>query len=591
MADGIGLSIGTANLTAVHVGRTALRRSAVLTRYPHRPSEVGVPAENPNLSERGLIITDFVDRVGDPVALVAPDGSSHRAEQVLADALRALLVTVTGRQSSAEPVAVAYPAYWRPAAVDALRGALAGFEEFRAPLPALVVSDATAALTALQQDPGVPARGVIAVCDVGATGTTLTLADAGQGFRPIAPALRHADLSGELIDQALLTQVIADLTDAGSIDLTGTSAIGSLTRLRAQCRVAKERLATVASTSVTVDLPGAAREVRITRNELDDALREPLQGFLGEVHEALQRNGIRQSDLVAVAAVGGGARIPAVVTALSEHLRVPIVTMPQPELATAIGAGLKAVRGTVAEEATAMAPAAGPPPAMPDSGAPMSSTFAALAWSDAADEPDEPGSYGADAYDADPDYGFGEPEGDDARPRMAFEERELAEHDAAVAVPWYRRPTMLIGIGAAVVLMVVGAAIVYVLRNDSSEEPSGATMTVTPTSTTPAVPPPPAEPTEPPPAQQTQTVTEVPEPPVTVTEQPPVNQPPPPAETPPPPIETPPPTTETPTTTVPTPTTTEPPPTSNPPPWSPPYSTIPGLPYVPAPPGFPVPQP
>ena len=44
----------------------------MLTLYPHRPPEVGVPSENPNLAERGLIITDFVDRVGDPVAIVAP---------------------------------------------------------------------------------------------------------------------------------------------------------------------------------------------------------------------------------------------------------------------------------------------------------------------------------------------------------------------------------------------------------------------------------------------------------------------------------------------------------------------------------------
>ena len=76
MAHGIGLSIGATALRAVVVGRSALTRSPVLTRYPHRPPEVGVPAENPNLTERGLVITDFVDRVGDPVAIVAGDGSS-----------------------------------------------------------------------------------------------------------------------------------------------------------------------------------------------------------------------------------------------------------------------------------------------------------------------------------------------------------------------------------------------------------------------------------------------------------------------------------------------------------------------------------
>ncbi|MDQ2635830.1 MAG: molecular chaperone, partial [Actinomycetota bacterium] len=102
MSDGVGLSVGATNLAAVVVGRTAVSRSPVLTRYPHRPPEVGVPSENPRLNERGLILTDFVDRVGDPVGIVAADGTTHQADKVLADALRAMLRTV----GSAGPVAV-----------------------------------------------------------------------------------------------------------------------------------------------------------------------------------------------------------------------------------------------------------------------------------------------------------------------------------------------------------------------------------------------------------------------------------------------------------------------------------------------------
>ena len=82
MSDGVGLSVGATNLAAVVVGRTAVTRSPVVTLYPHRPPEVGVPSENPNLTERGLIITDFVDRVGDPVGIVAADGSTHLADKV-----------------------------------------------------------------------------------------------------------------------------------------------------------------------------------------------------------------------------------------------------------------------------------------------------------------------------------------------------------------------------------------------------------------------------------------------------------------------------------------------------------------------------
>ena len=77
MSDGVGLSVGATNLAAVVVGRTAVTRSPVVTLYPHRPPEVGVPSENANLTERGLIITDFTDRVGDPVGIVATRSSIH----------------------------------------------------------------------------------------------------------------------------------------------------------------------------------------------------------------------------------------------------------------------------------------------------------------------------------------------------------------------------------------------------------------------------------------------------------------------------------------------------------------------------------
>ena len=78
MSDGVGLSVGATNLVAVVVGRAAVTRSPVVTLYPHRPPEVGVPSENPNLNERGLIITDFVDRVGETLTSTSELGKPSR---------------------------------------------------------------------------------------------------------------------------------------------------------------------------------------------------------------------------------------------------------------------------------------------------------------------------------------------------------------------------------------------------------------------------------------------------------------------------------------------------------------------------------
>jgi hypothetical protein len=580
MSDGVGLSVGATKLTAVVVGRAAVTRSPVVTLYPHRPPEVGVPSENPNLNERGLIITDFVDRVGDPVGIVAADGSTHLADKVLADALRAMLYTLGS--PPAGPVAVTYPAHWRPAAVDALRNALAAVPEFQVPNPVQLVSDTTAALTALDNDPGVPTRGVIALCDFGGTGTNITLVDATYGFAPIGPTVSHTDLSGDLVDQALLTHVINDLSEAGTIDLSGTSAIGSLSRLRAQCRGAKERLSTAAVTSLVAELPGHRSEMRLTRNELDEAIRAPLADFAGVVQETVERNGIQAADLVAVASVGGGARIPIITTTLSEHFRVPVITTGQPELTAAVGGGLRAARGTVVEGATSMSAAPGVAaaaaaatamaPGVDPQDAPVSSTFSALAWSDAEDVPDVAPT---DPYDY-----AGEANGGvtDARPQMQFDHEQQYEYEAA-PLPWYRKPAIILGAGVVALLAALAAAVLFVMREDTTPTPASTTAPVT-TSLPPASAAPiPAEAPAPPPqtqAPQTRTVTrQAPPPPVTITEAPP---PPPPEEPPPPP-----PTTE------PPPPTSEAPPTTQPPPWSPtaPYPTIPGLPWVPLPGGQP----
>ena len=221
MRSYLGLSIGATNLVAAPAGRPPTIRRAVLTRFDHRPAEVGVPSENPRLDERGLVLTGFVERVGDPVPIVAGDGSAHSGGQLVIDALEAL--TLAAAPVRPERTAVAVPAHWPDSAVDDLRRRLPGTP---------VVSDAVAALTALRAQPGLPSRGIVALCDFGATGTTITLADAAAGFRAVGESVRFEEFCGEQIDQAILKQVIAYL----DVDPSSTSAVVALTRFREECR-------------------------------------------------------------------------------------------------------------------------------------------------------------------------------------------------------------------------------------------------------------------------------------------------------------------------------------------------------------------
>lgn len=358
MANGagtaLGLSIGATNLAAA-TSDNAITRKPVLTLYPDRAAEIGIPAENPGLQGPGVVLTGFVNRVGDPRGIVAPDGSVHRSEVLLADALRALAYAATGGRPLPDDIAVTYPAHWESPAVEALGAALSEIPEWSGRArPLLLIPDAAATLLAVRANPGIPARGTVAVCDFGGSGTSITLMDADGDYRALAPTVRHRDLSGDLIDQALLGVVVANMPTTGAFP-TGTAAIGSLSRLRSGCRIAKEQLSSRTTTTLTNGLTGERGELRIARHELDDAIRPALTGFIARLDEALARNGIR--DLVAVVSSGGGANLPAVTTTLARHFRVPVATTPRPQLTAAVGAALR-VAAHGAGDATFAAPAA-----------------------------------------------------------------------------------------------------------------------------------------------------------------------------------------------------------------------------------------
>ena len=149
--------------------------------------------------------------------------------------------------------------------------------------------------------------------------------------------------------------------------------VGSLARLRDECRRAKERLSDETATAIVVDMPGLETTVRMTRMELDDLIAGPLAEFLAVLVDTLERNRVPLASISAVATVGGGARIPLITQRLSEHLRAKVVTTPHPQLTAAEGAALVAHRSQIVETATALAPAA-----------PATATVAAAAFGSAA---------------------------------------------------------------------------------------------------------------------------------------------------------------------------------------------------------------
>ena len=442
---------GTGNSLGLAVGATNLAGTSDRQRPVIRPAAVTL--------DRGHVLTGFVDRVGDPVPMVAQDGSQHRPELLLVEALDGLarshrqrgaglrgrgdgsrsLASLCGRdvacrvadQAGAEPVAGGLGCHRRA------HGTAVG------PRPAVVGRDRAVRLRR-QRHQHHPGRRGREGCSHRRDG-------------PRARLLRRPDRPGDP-DQGRR----GDLRSHRCRPVRHR-VVGSLARLRDECRRAKERLSDETATGIPVDLPGLETTVRLTRMELDDLIDGQLAEFVAVLIDTLDRHRVPLASISAVATVGGGARIPLITQRLSQHLRTRVVTTPLPQLTAAAGVALIAQRSQIVESATALAPAApatgtvaaaavgvGGPPA----------AIGALAWSEVDDDPadalgDE--THYRNPYVAEPNPYVAEP--GDSRPELEFTHEEWEDG------PSTRRRGQVVLAGVAAAAVLVGAVVFGLTRS------------------------------------------------------------------------------------------------------------------------------
>lgn len=287
----------------------------------------------------------FIERIGDSVALVSPDGSAHDPELLTVEALDAM-VLAAGADAACSEISIAVPAHWKPATVQALRDALRTHLGFvRSGMAPRLVSDAIASLTAVKAELGLPDEGVVGLLDFGGSGTSATLVNVAGDFELVSATLRYEALSGDEIDQELQLRAFEELGHGSGLDPASTAGVGQLIELREQCRAGKERLSTEMATDITAVLGGRSCSLTLTQDDLEELIQDRLTGFIYAFDDMLVRYRKSWSDLAAVVTVGGGARIPLVTERLSMHGRTPILTPSQPALAAASGALILASRG------------------------------------------------------------------------------------------------------------------------------------------------------------------------------------------------------------------------------------------------------
>jgi hypothetical protein len=484
MRDMLGLSIGVSHLVAARADGTTVTRRSVLTLYADRAPEVGVPAENTNLTEPGLVFRGFLPASGKTGPLVACDGSVHQRDTLTAEALDAMARTV----GCATTTIVAVPGCWGQNAIATLRAALHGKPSLETGgTPATLVSDATAALASLYAKPGFPTDGVIVLCDFGAGGTSVTLSDAASNFRHIGETVRYPNFAGDLLDRAVLRHLQAAFT-AADYNLANTAPPGLLSRRLEACRLAKERLSAATVTVIPAEMPVIREEVRLSRLELEAIISDPLDEFIGSVEELLRQNAVPTARLAAIATVGGGACMPLVTERLEQRLHAPVVTTPQPILCAATGAVALAEEQLSADLPTEMAfrpdtsPGAGAPTAIEPSawaaGAAVvaaaqstedgveSATYRALAWSEDDPASGEPLAYAQEDNSIDPAL----------QPLVAPPPQpEPAPAPATTSQPRRKRLGMWLGLTAMATLVTLLVAGVMTSKLVSTHTPTPAT--------------------------------------------------------------------------------------------------------------------
>ncbi|MEU7630318.1 Hsp70 family protein [Nocardia sp. NPDC049220] len=351
----LGITVGASNSVAVAAagegddgidpvgGGTARTHASVLRLAPDTTPTFGTRVHGAGRHSTEVLVEGFLARVGDPVDILAEDGSAHSAADLVATTIGCLIdesTSDTGR--SVRPITVAcHPAWWSRHTVDIQRSALehAGLGEVT------LVPEPTAAVRWFDGTHGPLGAGAVVVYDLGASGSTVSVVRTGDHAGLLGTPLRSTDIAGAEFDLLTMRYVLANAILANDFDPFDPMVERDLAALREHCRRAKEDLSINTATVVPVRLDPTdphGGTVRLVRDELEDLLRGPLLNAVDLLREAVHRSGLDIGDISRVLLTGGGGAIPLFAEMISAEFGLPVLAATEPGHTAARGAALLA---------------------------------------------------------------------------------------------------------------------------------------------------------------------------------------------------------------------------------------------------------